>query len=61
MRYIIFITLLYGCASNKYEVVQQLSYDQWHTQNIKNKDVIIYKTDLKLKVGDIVKIPNKAK
>ena len=53
--------LLIGCASNKYEVVQQLGSDQWHTQNIKKKDVIIYKTTDKLKVGDIVIIPNKAK
>jgi len=61
LKYILFTILLYGCASNKYEVVQQLGADRWHTQNIKKKDVIIYKTDLKLKVGDIVKIPNKEK
>ena len=61
MRYLVLLLLLFGCASNKYEVVQQLGSDQWHTQNIKKKDVIIYKTTDKLKVGDIVIIPNKAK
>ena len=60
MRYLI-VLLLFGCASNKYEVVQQLGSDKWHTQNIKKKDVIIYMTTDKLKVGDIVIIPNKAK
>ena len=33
----------------------------YHTVGIKNKDVIIYKTDTILTPGDIVKIPNKTK
>ena len=61
MRYLVVLLLLIGCASNKYEVVQQLGADKWHTQNIKKKDVIIYMTTDKLKIGEIVIIPNKAK
>lgn len=60
MRYLVLL-LLIGCASNKYEVVQSLGENTYHTQNIKKKDVIIYKTTDKLKIGDIVIIPNKAK
>ena len=61
MRKLFFVFLICGCASNKYEVVQRLGQNSYHTQNIKKKDVIIYKTELKLKPGDIVIIPNKAK
>jgi|TARA_R110002020_G_scaffold113252_4_gene260556 DNA-directed RNA polymerase subunit H (RpoH/RPB5) len=61
MRILFSILLFSSCVSNKYEVIQRVHENQWHTQNIKNKSVIIYNTELKLKPGDIVKIPNKSK
>ena len=59
MRYF-FILLLVGC-SVRYEVIQEVHPGMYHTQGVKKKDVILYKTDLKLNQGDIVIIPNKAK
>ena len=59
MRYF-FILLLVGC-SVRYEVVQKVHPGMYHTQGVKKKDVILYKTEMKLKPGDIVIIPNKAR
>ena len=57
-RYIILLSLVFlNECSPKYEVVEQLQPDLYHT--IGKKDVILYKTDKKLKVGDYVRIPNK--
>lgn len=60
IRYIILLSFvfLHEC-SPKYEVVEQLQPDLYHT--IGKKDIILYKTDKKLKVGDYVRIPNKLK
>lgn len=60
IRYMILCSLvfLYEC-SPKYEVVEQLQPDLYHT--IGKKDVILYRTDKKLKVGEYVRIPNKIK
>ena len=61
MKYLIALCLGFmGCAV-KYEVVQEVYPGMYHTVGLKNKDVILYKTDLKLNSGDIVIIPNKVK
>lgn len=59
MRYL--LVLFFMSCSVKYEVVQKVHPGMYHTVGLKNKDVILYKTDLKLKPGDIVIIPNKVK
>lgn len=56
----LWILCILGCGI-KYEVVQEVHPGMYHTVGIKNKDVIIYKTDTILTPGDIVKIPNKTK
>ena len=51
---------MFAC-SPKYEVIQEIHPGMYHTQGLKNKDVILYKTETKLNIGDIVIIPNKIK
>ena len=61
MRILVLLLLVYSCASNKYEVIEEIHPGMYHTQGVKKKDVILYKTDIKLNQGDIVIIPNKIK
>ena len=60
MRILILLLFMLAC-SPKYEVIQEVYPGMYHTQGLKNKDVILYKTDTKLNIGDIVIIPNKIK
>jgi len=59
MRWLL-ILLFCGC-SHKYEVVEEVYPGTYHTVGIKDNEVILYKTKEKLKEGQIIKIPNKAK
>lgn len=61
MRILVLLLLVYSCASNKYEVVQEIGPGMYHTEEIKKKGIILYKTEMKLNPGDIVIIPNKIK
>ncbi|MAH51498.1 hypothetical protein CMI37_37125 [Candidatus Pacearchaeota archaeon] len=60
MRILILLLFMFAC-SPKYEVIQEVHPGMYHTQGLKNKDVILYKTETKLNIGDIVIIPNKIK
>ena len=60
MKYLIILLLMASC-SPKYEVVQEVYPGMYHTQGLRNKDVILYKTEMRLNPGDIVIIPNKIK
>ena len=54
------VLILFGC-SHKYEVVEEVYPGTYHTVGVKDNEVILYKTKEKLKEGQIIKIPNKAK
>lgn len=55
------ILVLAGGCSYKYEVVQYLYENKYHTQNVRNNDVRIFISDRKLYPGDIIIIKNKPK
>ncbi len=61
MRILVLLLLTYSCASNKYEVIQEIHPGMYHTEGIKKKDIILYKTDVEHNLGDIIIIPNKIK
>lgn len=60
MRVLLLIIFAYSC-SPKYEIVEEIHPGMYHTEGVKKKDIILYKTNEKFKSGDIVIIPKKIK
>ena len=53
-KYLILLWLLVGC-SPKYEVVQEMNYDQYHLIGVKNFEVIIINTKDSLREGQTIR------
>jgi hypothetical protein len=59
--YVLFLFLLLANCSPRYEVVQEMDYDEYHLIGVKNFEVIIINTKDSLSEGQILRWKEKKK